>query len=280
MLIDNLENRYSKKIQPLFELGDKNISYRGERFDYTEKFNFQKEDIPELIRLAIDNYDFDYDTYELEINRFYNATIHAMLILSQLKAIESVEPILQKMYAERNNDFLQELVPEFLSNMGYEVVTIIKKHLFEEHKDKLSFFEAITKTIKKYPDTKDVFTEILIDYIQSTKDNSDHLSFAISSLLDFSGSKHIDFIRNMFKTRDVSFDLRGDIEDIEIELGLREQRITQKPKTKMQEIFESLEFQNEVPARKVRTKPKIGRNAPCPCGSGKKYKKCCLKVKF
>jgi len=24
-----------------------------------------------------------------------------------------------------------------------------------------------------------------------------------------------------------------------------------------------------------RTEPKIGRNAPCPCGSGKKYKKCC-----
>ena len=21
--------------------------------------------------------------------------------------------------------------------------------------------------------------------------------------------------------------------------------------------------------------PKVGRNAPCPCGSGKKYKKCC-----
>jgi preprotein translocase subunit SecA len=25
----------------------------------------------------------------------------------------------------------------------------------------------------------------------------------------------------------------------------------------------------------VRTEPKIGRNDPCPCGSGKKYKKCC-----
>jgi preprotein translocase subunit SecA len=25
-----------------------------------------------------------------------------------------------------------------------------------------------------------------------------------------------------------------------------------------------------------RTQPKVGRNAPCPCGSGKKYKKCCL----
>lgn len=26
----------------------------------------------------------------------------------------------------------------------------------------------------------------------------------------------------------------------------------------------------------VRQEPKIGRNDPCPCGSGKKYKKCCL----
>lgn len=27
--------------------------------------------------------------------------------------------------------------------------------------------------------------------------------------------------------------------------------------------------------RTVRNGPKIGRNDPCPCGSGKKYKKCC-----
>ncbi len=25
------------------------------------------------------------------------------------------------------------------------------------------------------------------------------------------------------------------------------------------------------------TTPKVGRNDPCPCGSGKKYKKCCGK---
>lgn len=29
------------------------------------------------------------------------------------------------------------------------------------------------------------------------------------------------------------------------------------------------------PEDQVKTK-KVGRNAPCPCGSGKKYKKCCL----
>ena len=29
------------------------------------------------------------------------------------------------------------------------------------------------------------------------------------------------------------------------------------------------------PASAVRSEPKIGRNEPCPCGSGLKYKKCC-----
>ena len=26
----------------------------------------------------------------------------------------------------------------------------------------------------------------------------------------------------------------------------------------------------------IRVEPKVGRNDPCPCGSGKKYKKCCM----
>jgi SEC-C motif-containing protein len=29
-------------------------------------------------------------------------------------------------------------------------------------------------------------------------------------------------------------------------------------------------------SQKKRLGPKVGRNEPCPCGSGKKYKKCCL----
>ncbi|MBN2583029.1 MAG: SEC-C domain-containing protein, partial [Planctomycetes bacterium] len=31
----------------------------------------------------------------------------------------------------------------------------------------------------------------------------------------------------------------------------------------------------EKPKPIIRTQPKVGRNDPCPCGSGKKYKKCC-----
>ena len=31
-----------------------------------------------------------------------------------------------------------------------------------------------------------------------------------------------------------------------------------------------------VKKQPVRVKEKIGPNDPCPCGSGKKYKKCCM----
>ena len=36
--------------------------------------------------------------------------------------------------------------------------------------------------------------------------------------------------------------------------------------------------QGEVQVKQIKLdKPKVGRNDPCPCGSGKKYKKCCGK---
>ena len=35
--------------------------------------------------------------------------------------------------------------------------------------------------------------------------------------------------------------------------------------------------QQTAPATFHKTEPKVGRNDPCPCGSGKKFKKCCGK---
>ena len=37
-----------------------------------------------------------------------------------------------------------------------------------------------------------------------------------------------------------------------------------------------MNFLKEIAEIQAATKPKkVGRNDPCPCGSGKKYKKCC-----
>jgi len=43
------------------------------------------------------------------------------------------------------------------------------------------------------------------------------------------------------------------------------------------EAAAAAEAQSKARAKPVRTGPKVGRNDPCPCGSGKKYKQCCGK---
>jgi hypothetical protein len=40
-------------------------------------------------------------------------------------------------------------------------------------------------------------------------------------------------------------------------------------------LFPLLGSEQGVPEPYRRTEPKVGRNEPCPCGSGKKYKRCC-----
>jgi hypothetical protein len=50
---------------------------------------------------------------------------------------------------------------------------------------------------------------------------------------------------------------------------------TNMPNASETEAFEMHNFAQK-PQTYRRPEPKIGRSAPCPCGSGKKYKHCCL----
>ena len=44
---------------------------------------------------------------------------------------------------------------------------------------------------------------------------------------------------------------------------------------KLDDVWYYVDGRLEVPKTATRGQPKVGRNDPCPCGSGKKYKKCC-----
>ncbi len=58
-------------------------------------------------------------------------------------------------------------------------------------------------------------------------------------------------------------------EDIE---ELEEEQVERSRK-----MFQSLTVSDETPVEPVKSQKLVGRNEPCPCGSGKKYKKCCGK---
>jgi SEC-C motif-containing protein len=45
--------------------------------------------------------------------------------------------------------------------------------------------------------------------------------------------------------------------------------------SKVQNQWYFVDGQMVLPTTQINEGPKVGRNDPCPCGSGKKYKKCC-----
>jgi preprotein translocase subunit SecA len=86
----------------------------------------------------------------------------------------------------------------------------------------------------------------------------------------------------------------GDWEEAQIGLGLIKRPTNSKPvsfwgrsREEIDAEIDSLMLRGEEPALPnapyvykppvtvVRSAPKVGRNDPCPCKSGKKYKKCC-----
>jgi len=60
--------------------------------------------------------------------------------------------------------------------------------------------------------------------------------------------------------------------DEDIQLEEKQKKLKEERK----DIFSENSGQDETKKQPIkRTQPKVGRNDPCPCGSGKKYKKCC-----
>lgn len=148
----------------------------------------------------------------------------------------------------------------------------------------------------------------------SIEDNvidSEAIAFLISHIANFNGVELLPEIKKLYERGIVSTFICGDWEQVNeyivIPQGLKHKRDIftmvecYKEFTTAEAIYEeeqrSWEYDKEsiftfedepiwnmndqesfVPVTThVRDEPKIGRNEPCPCGSGKKHKKCCLR---
>jgi hypothetical protein len=123
---------------------------------------------------------------------------------------------------------------------------------------------------------------VLVRQLQKFETNGPEFNgFLIASLLDLGASPAIGLIREAFAKNHVDLSIVGDVEDAEMALGLRSRRSTPPPR--LHHFGSALDldslaglYDDSIPELSQRRAAKIGRNDPCPCGSGKKFKKCCL----
>ena len=167
------------------------------------------------------------------------------------------------------------------------------------YKEKIEFFRKVAElnfeTDVSDEDRKEVFDQMILDLerqvLLKVNDNlwkdhllsMDHLREGIG-LVGYAQKKPLDEYRKQ------AFEMFSDLMDrIDYEaistfykLTIAHPLAEPEPAPQLQDV-EFIHGEVEAPAAEakkkkpqpIRAQPSVGRNEPCPCGSGKKYKKCC-----
>ncbi len=263
----NLKN-YNKNIQKLFTLGRDKLSSSGS-VNYS-KLGISEEDAEALFEIATDD-ELQRLEYNDKTEKLIFAPIHAVEALAELKNSEFFGPILDLLIDFDEDDYLTSSIHYYIKQIEdksfKDANRCLQNELFSTYAKNtiLSALSDLAEITDKY--NKEM-TEMALDVLKlDTDDNPDGLyGFAVVLLYDAGGIKNIEEIRKAFKTKPIDTMIMGDLEDIEIKLCLRNNRDTQASQHNW--------FNDNLPF--VNSEPKIGRNDTCPCGSGKKYKRCCL----
>jgi uncharacterized protein (DUF4415 family) len=251
---------------------------RTEKFtpNYLELLNVSEDNLEELIEIALDR-DLELTNAKEEKDRYIPC--HALQALGQLGTITPFDEILERMNFFTDDDYYISAVTYYLRKVGKNRIDKLFEYFLDQTNDsgnRVSILDVLEKFMEEGSDFNQKLEEVLVEYLNRDDELYDLMNAsAIFDLIDLSGVKHIDLIREVFKKKPVDIHYDGDLEDIEITLGLREKRTKPREKNEIQKMIEAYEMENRIQPL-ISTEPKIKRNDPCPCGSGKKYKKCCI----
>jgi len=245
--------------------------------DYLE-LGFNESHIPELIKMATDQ-DLHHDSSESDA---VWAPVHAWRTLAQLEAEEALEPLLDIFWmCDDDDEWVLEELPKVIGMIGFNGTNRLSEYLKDKTNGvdpRIMAARSLKLIAQEHPEKKDECIKILTEKLAKHSDEDEDLNaFIINYLMELKATESIETIREAYEAGSVNIFFAGDFEDVEIAFGLKEERINPR---KISYTFEDTSNPLDQYARthqQPQKKKKIGRNEPCPCGSGKKYKKCCLK---
>ena len=242
-------------------------------WDYLE-LGLTREHIPELIRMARD----EELTWAYSDSVEVWAPIHAWRTLGELRAEEAIEPLMPLFHELERSEWVGEELPTVYQMIGPPAVPILDSYLADPSHGtyaRITAGHCLEQIGNAYPEAKKSCLQALMERLEHYRLNDPALNaFLISYLIDLGSVESLPLVKQAFDSDSVDLMVAGDLEDVEIEFQVREHRSTPPPLSPLQKHYLALREQFE--SRQEMKRREIGRNEPCPCGSGKKYKKCCL----
>ncbi|NWF65905.1 MAG: DUF1186 domain-containing protein [Campylobacterales bacterium] len=286
--LQEFAKKYDGRVAKLLSVGRRGLMTVNENMDYVKEFGFNEDDVKELLILAddMDIYDFDYSGFKDNEGLEFYGVIHAWYALSQLKVPEAKD-IFIKLIESTTDDYHDDWVlsgfRDLIAPYRKEIYQYFIETIKSESYDRWVRVEYIN-VLKDMIEAKEIEISILNELIEYILNNSkDEIVNAsmINVCIELKLTEYLPLISKCFDEEIVDIDFIGDFEDVEIAMGIKEKREKPRVLTEKQKIFESfaenlMNIAKNKTTSYVKEKSKLSRNDPCPCGSGKKYKKCCL----
>lgn len=258
----NAKNSYRPPVDQLLQLGKTN--WQEPHTNFTS-LGLTREHVPELIRMATDDELHNAPSK----SKIVYAPVHAWWALAELRAEEAIVPLLGllRRIGENHDDSVGEAVPRVLGQIGPASIQPAVNYLANPaHRESARFAaaQALSHIAENHPECRAECISRLASQLEKFAEQSPALNgLLMAPLLDLKAVEAAPVMEKAFASGHVNETISGDWEDAQIELGLK------APPA-------SLPYANLTGMPYI-APPKTGRNEPCPCGSGKKYKKCCGK---
>ncbi|HYX09873.1 MAG TPA: DUF1186 domain-containing protein [Bacteroidales bacterium] len=273
------------------------------------------EDLERILDDSIRRYSYFSDKIENgesdeETSSF---VVHALYLLGELEAEESLETVFKVL--SQSDDYLEMFLGDFVTTSLWEpVYKIANKQLdrcfeFMTQPGVVCYARDVIPAIVEQiylhqPDRKteviDWFSKVFSFFLSCKQDenvlDSELIALMVCDIVDIQAKQLLPIIKQIYDEGLVSEWISGTYEsvaeDIEIIPSFSPRRDILTVSDRYKEVTETwagynynfsgndFDFDstgnNMSRSEPVVKGPKIGRNDPCPCGSGKKYKKCCM----
>jgi hypothetical protein len=277
--------QYSDPVKKLITCGDPRGASKWPSY---LQFGLSSAHVPELMRMLSD----EQFTNALSSCAEVWAPLHAWRALGQLQAVEAIPTLLDQLVRidEDDDDWVGEELPEVFAMIGPAAIPALTRYLAASDHGLFARVCAASSLSHIGLHSSEVrlqCIDALVGQLTCSTQNDPTLNgFLVSDLVELQAVEALSSIQRVYQQNCVDPSIVGDCEEVEMKLGVRTSRET--PRNQRQWALDGMRHHDNrqtvlPPPRPIteqaitqQAKKKIGRNAPCPCGSGKKYKKCCL----
>lgn len=231
------------------------------------------------------------------------AVVHAVFILGAIGTKETILPLLKSLrYASAHGcDWVTNNLPSIFGKIGLNAMDGLKMIALDRTSDwfeRAYAIDGLAAITISNPDTEEEIFRFVGSLFTNEQEDRDVREAAGNVLLDFKREEYKDALLAFGQEED---DLHS--KDFFYTASFVKSDVIEAFGSGKKDLWHytlnSLEFYDEKEIRKRQERweredrkraerelkeeeellhsgsPKVGRNAPCPCGSGKKYKKCC-----